>query len=61
VDDAGGWLESTRRNSEGPSSRPRGSGRQSGKLNDRDGGSGAGLQDLGDGPRTRAADVGGVS
>ena len=60
MESIGGWLGSTSRDSEGPSSRPRGSTRQTGRPNDHAEGSGAGRGDLGDGSRTKTVVVGGA-
>ena len=61
MENAGGWLESTSRDSEGPSSRAGCSGWRSERLNIRLEALVASLGDLRDGPRTKAADVGKVS
>jgi len=61
VESAGGWLGITGPNPEGSSSRPRGSGRQSGRPNDHTVSSDSWHERSGDGPRTRTVVVGGAS
>ena len=60
MESASGWLGSTSRDPEGPSSQPRGLDRQLGRLNDHAEGPAAGTRDLGDGLRTKTVVTGGA-